>query len=98
MGASWDISPSLGKPHMAFCCINTARNGRKSSFVETGTLSAELFSSPPHAVHEIEDGEVTMFTLDATERSRITVALVTLVATAAASLACVAAAVGPALS
>ena len=39
-----------------------------------------------------------MFTLDATERSRITVALVTLVATATASLACVAAAVGPALS
>ena len=39
-----------------------------------------------------------MFTLDATERSRVTVALVTLVATAAASFACVAAAVGPALS
>jgi hypothetical protein len=98
MGASWDISPTLGKPHMAYCCINTARNGRKWSFVETGTLSAELSSSPRDAVQKIEDGEVTMFTLDATERSRIAVAVVTLVATAAASLACVAAAVGPALS
>ena len=39
-----------------------------------------------------------MFTLDATERSRIAVALVTLIATAAASFACVAAAVGPSLS
>jgi hypothetical protein len=39
-----------------------------------------------------------MFTLDAIERSRITTALVTLVATAAASLLCVAAAVGPALA
>ena len=39
-----------------------------------------------------------MFTLDATERSRIAVALVTLVATAAASFVCVAAAVGPALA
>jgi hypothetical protein len=39
-----------------------------------------------------------MFTLDAVERGRITVAIVTLVATAAASLACVAAAVGPALA
>jgi hypothetical protein len=47
---------------------------------------------------EIEVGEVTMFTLDAIERSRITTALVTLVATAAASLLCVAAAVGPALA
>jgi hypothetical protein len=80
------------------CCINTAGNGGKWSFVETGTLSAEVFSSPHSAVHEIEVGVVTMFTLDATERSRITVALVTLVATAAASLVCVAAAVGPALA
>lgn len=39
-----------------------------------------------------------MFTLDATERQRIAVALVTLVATAAAGLACVAVAVGPALA
>jgi hypothetical protein len=80
------------------CCINTAGNGGKWSFVETGTLSAEDFSSPHSAVHEIEAGEVTMFTLDATERSRIAVALVTLVATAAASFVCVAAAVGPALA
>jgi hypothetical protein len=38
-----------------------------------------------------------MFTLDVTERHRVTVALVTLVATAAAGFACVAAAVGPSL-
>ncbi len=38
-----------------------------------------------------------MFTFDATERNRIAVALITLVATAA-SFVCVAAAVGPALA
>jgi hypothetical protein len=73
----------------------TAENGRSSK------LARSLQKCSRHrrsAVHEIEVGEVTMFTLDAIERSRITVALVTLVATAAASLACVAAAVGPALT
>jgi len=73
----------------------TAENRRSSK------LARSLQNSSRHrrsAVHEIEAGEVTMFTLDATERSRITVALVTLVATAAASFACVAAAVGPSLS
>jgi hypothetical protein len=39
-----------------------------------------------------------MFTLDAIGNSRITAALVTLFATAAASFVCVAAAVGPALA
>ncbi|HEY0314677.1 MAG TPA: hypothetical protein VGC28_00250 [Sphingomonas sp.] len=73
----------------------TAENGRSSK------LARSLQKSSRHrrsAVHEIEVGEAPMFTLDAIERSRITVALVTLVATAAASLVCVAAAVGPALA
>jgi hypothetical protein len=48
------------------------------------------------AVREIRLRRNAMFHFDAIERSRITTALFTLVATAAASMLCLAAAVGPA--